>query len=106
MKRKKTDNLTLTFTDWGGAVLLERKLTSVPLTEKVVLALSIEFFSDPEPCMIHRSAVMSRMYMEMMEYFTAALQNGVCEHPLASLPARIASFPSLTGWQKVTVMLI
>src|SRR5574344_1768310 len=32
-------------------------LKDVPLKESVILAKSVEFFDDPEPCHIHRSAV-------------------------------------------------
>lgn len=49
-------------------ILLEKKLRTIPLKEEIVINKSIEFFSDPSPCMIHRSAVMLRLYMEMLEY--------------------------------------
>jgi len=38
--------------------------SGLPIRESVVLAKSTEFFDDPEPCMIHRSAVLVRLYCE------------------------------------------
>lgn len=39
----------------------------VPAAGNVVLALGVEYFNDPEPCHIHRSAVHKRAMMELME---------------------------------------
>jgi len=38
------------------------------LPESVVIALSIEYFSDPEPCEIHRAAVHKRAIMELLDH--------------------------------------
>ena len=38
------------------------------LPEPVVLALSVEYFNDPEPCHIHRGAVHQRAMMELLEH--------------------------------------
>jgi hypothetical protein len=100
---KKNETLLLSFTDKEGKVLLERKLTSVPLAEEAVLRLSVEFFSDPEPCMIHRSAVMSRMFMELLEYFLPMLDAGKAIHPLGELPPRLAGFFDLPGFSGIIV---
>jgi len=39
-------------------------LPEIPISEEVIIEKSILFFSDPEPCIIHRSAVRSRMIEE------------------------------------------
>ena len=39
-------------------------LLEIPISEDVIIEKSILFFSDPEPCIIHRSAVRSRMIEE------------------------------------------
>ena len=53
----------------NSEILLDKKLIALPLKEDFVINKSIEFFNDPEPCMIHRSAVMKRTYMEFFDYF-------------------------------------
>lgn len=50
-------------------IVLEKNLKHLPLREESIIAKSIEFFNNPEPCMIHRSAVINRICMELMEYF-------------------------------------
>lgn len=94
--------LMVNFSDVNGGTLLRCKLTSVPLREDVVLRLSVEFFADPEPCMIHRSAIMSRMYMEMLEYFLRDLDRGKSCHLISELPQRLASFIDLSGCHSIT----
>lgn len=42
-------------------------LKDLPLKESVILAKSIEFFDDPEPCHIHRSAVRTRLTAEIQK---------------------------------------
>lgn len=46
-------------------LLYEGEVSDLPLKDEKVISGSIEFFGDPEPCMIHRSAVMSRYYMQI-----------------------------------------
>lgn len=75
--------------DATGAVLAEYPLNALPLREDTMIRLSIEFFRDPEPCMIHRSAVMSRMYMELYDYIAAAAASGLYEW---AVPQRLGSF--------------
>ena len=48
-----------------GRLLFSGQLQRLTLPEPVLLALSEEFFADPEPCEIHRSAVMSRAMAEI-----------------------------------------
>ena len=100
--KKNNDLLMLCLTDMGGKTLLSCKLTSVPLREDAVLRLSMEFFSDPEPCMIHRSAVMSRMYIELLEYFLHGMYNSKFTHAISELPERLASFIDFKGCYAIT----
>jgi hypothetical protein len=68
--------MTICFMDISGGTLLECRLTSLPLKEAVIINKSIEFFNDPEPCMIHRSAVMNRIFFEMSEYLNMHILEG------------------------------
>lgn len=50
-----------------GTELLACPVGEYALPESVVLALSVEYFNDPEPCAIHRGAVHKRAMMELLE---------------------------------------
>jgi len=67
--------------DESRNVVFEKKLISIAFKDESVIAKSIEFFGDPSPCMIHRSAVMKRLYMEFFEYFEKCgdIQNAIWE---------------------------
>ena len=39
-------------------------LKDLPLKEEIILQKSVEFFDDPDPCHIHRSAVRVRLVAE------------------------------------------
>lgn len=65
--KKNTTVHTLNLLDRDGKTLYQGPLKEYPLPEKTVLELSNEFFSDPEPCEIHRGAVHMRVYMELID---------------------------------------
>lgn len=50
-----------------GTQLVSCPVGEYALPESVVLALSVEYFNDPEPCAIHRGAVHKRAMMELLE---------------------------------------
>lgn len=94
------------FADNSNTVLLERKLISLPLDETVVINKSIEFFNDPEPCMIHRSAVMKRLFAEIENYFDEMLQKNIVEINIYHLPDHLRNYMSLpAGVEKVILPL-
>lgn len=50
-----------------GNALYEGYLKDLPLREDIIIEKSIQFFSDPEPCHIHRSAVALRLTEELFK---------------------------------------
>jgi hypothetical protein len=50
----------------------------MPISESTIIAKSIDFFNDPEPCFIHRSAVMMRIYLEIEEYIKETGNESIC----------------------------
>lgn len=52
----------------NGELVFEGIICDLPVHEDKIIEGSILFFDDPEPCMIHRSAVMSRYYMQMDKF--------------------------------------
>jgi len=51
------------------------------LPEEIVLALSKEYFNDPEPCEIHRGAVHNRVMMEVMEICVPGSARALTDFP-------------------------
>ena len=70
IKLKKV-NLRLT----GPEGVTEVPLMRAAVPEPVMIEKSIEFFEDPEPCMIHRSAVQSRLFGEILDAIEASGMN-------------------------------
>lgn len=64
-RRKHRSKWKARIEDGSGRVLFEEELERLPIGESVVLSLSAEFFDDPEPCEIHRSAVIMRALEEI-----------------------------------------
>jgi hypothetical protein len=50
-----------------GELLLKAKTFHLPLSDEIILKKCIEIFDDTDPCYIHRSAVMNRLYYEIEE---------------------------------------
>ena len=69
----------ISFLNGQKEVLGRFKFTSLPIREQMIINKSIEFFSDPEPCFIHRSAVLKRLLAEIENYFTAVAESGSSE---------------------------
>ena len=69
-KRVKPTKTVSQITLYGAdeAVLASCPAAEFALPEETVLALSVEYFNDPEPCSIHRGAVHRRAMMELMEH--------------------------------------
>ena len=69
--------------------LFSGDLTDLPLKDEWIIKKSIEFFNDPEPCFIHRSAVTIRMLNEIWD---AAANGGATESEYADYPAGAVIF--------------
>ena len=80
MRPKKKRSHILLY-DREGMCLETYVLIDYPLPEDTVRELSIRFFGDPEPCHIHRAAVLSRAMAELMESHSPGVM-----YPLCSLP--------------------
>ena len=70
-------------------------LIDYPLPEDTVIELSILFYDDPEPCHIHRAAVLTRAMAELMQGRGIGIKYPVCslseEHRRFFAP-RVSSF--------------
>ena len=67
MKKKAALQPKLTILDRDGGILYNGPMNELTLTEETMKELSIQYFHDPEPCEIHRSAVMNWVFSELQE---------------------------------------
>ena len=91
-KKKPAHQPNITVWDDGDNALYDGPLTGLRLTDDTVVRLSIHFFNDPEPCEIHRSAVLSRVFTELEE----ALKSGdAVDIDASGIPAAyFAAYPN------------
>lgn len=94
---KTHKEMLICFISRDGRMFPEKKVTSLSLNEEVIIQKSIEYFNDPEPCMIHRSAVMNRIFAEIEEYFRKMLNNGENIINWDELPEHIRGAIHITG---------
>lgn len=87
----KVKSKILIFINDNNEVIMEKRLTALPLKESCMIEKSIEFFNDPEPCMIHRSAVMKRIYLEFNYYIDTIIEEGKDEVLWNKMPSRFKS---------------
>lgn len=102
----ETEILLLTLYDNQDDILCQKKLTSVPLKEESIIGQSVEIYNDPEPCMIHRSAVMSRMYMEIYKYFITRFKSSQRTFLFRDLPDKLSSYFGIGHIYKIKADII
>ena len=76
----------------GGRLIYSGAVDGLPVGEKTLITKSIEFFSDPEPCYIHRSAVQARLYAEFEGWLDSAGAGDAYDAELCGLPTRFAAY--------------
>lgn len=52
-----------------GNEIANSNVTEIKLKEKAIRDKSIELFDDEEPCIIHKTYVMKKIYIEIVSYF-------------------------------------
>jgi len=70
MKKRKSNKAPprIVHISHGGRTAYVGEINGLPVGEAVLISKSIEFFNDPEPCFIHRSAVRARLYAEFEQW--------------------------------------
>jgi hypothetical protein len=64
----------------------------LPIKEEKVLKKSLECFGDPAPCMIHRSAVLSYIYLEFEKWFDDAGFHREADCSISELPDDLTAY--------------
>jgi hypothetical protein len=62
-------------------------ISALTLTEELIVKKSIEFFSDGEPCFIHRGAVATRLFLEIDKALLTLAPDGADEIRVDALSA-------------------
>lgn len=78
----------------GSQLIYDNLLKDIPLKEEVILQKSMEFFDDPEPCQIHRSAVRVRLVAELEKELQE--RSGSAPGPLL---LAWTDLPAIDSWQ-------
>lgn len=79
----------ISFIDSNGNIVLNGKITSLPLKEEYIINKSVELFNDCEPCIIHRTFIMKKIFFEIDEYFNKLLCEGKNEISIECVPESI-----------------
>ncbi len=58
--------------DQNGSIIYEGLPSNLPFPEEVILEKCLLYFNDPEPCYIHRGAVIMRMAAEIQQALEVA----------------------------------
>ena len=90
MQKHSITNFLVTIFDDHDAIIMEKKVNYLPLKEEVIISQSIQSFNDPEPCMIHRSAVMKIIYVEFLDCFEDAFTRSDSTEVRLALPETLA----------------
>jgi len=97
-KKRKTKNKQISFF-LGSTEVHKCLLPEIPIKEDIIIEKSILFFSDPDPCMIHRSAVKSRILEETF----SIINTETTELTDPTLISELKTWISLENFDKITL---
>jgi len=106
MAKLNIRKLKLQFLDAGGQQIHHCPLLALPVREERLIACSIAFFDDPAPCMIHRSAVMHRLYTELLDCLEQHLAQGHGRIGWQDLPEQVRCWIDLPGLDHVHELVV
>ena len=73
--------------------MLDKKITGIPLRETAIIDATKEYYNDPYPCVIRRSAVMKIMFSQIEEMLKGKDSNFPLE--ICNLPERFSYLVNL-----------
>jgi hypothetical protein len=94
-KKVKKDNfLRISLLDIHGEALFIGCIADISLPEQLIIEKSIEFFNDPNPCFIHRSAVNTRLICELEEILKELIEaTSTASTDISPLGDYLGSYP-------------
>ena len=96
-KKKEVSTTDVTFYDHQGTKLYHGSIQNMNIPEAVILEKSVQFFSDPEPCYIHRGAVVVRLYAEIEDFLQNIETKGLLSSKLDDFHTQSPADSSFAG---------
>ena len=59
-----------------GAVVYHGPMNELPIKEEYMLEKSMELYQEPEPCVIYRTHIAKKLYLDIYESLAKRLQKG------------------------------
>jgi len=69
----------ITFIDNKGEILEKKNITALTLKESEIINKSIEMFGDPEPCILHKTCAMKKIFLEIDDFIDEKIKNDIKE---------------------------
>lgn len=68
---------TISLTNKEGLELFCGPFNELPIQEDFILKKSMELFHEPEPCIIYRTQITRKFYLELLEKFPGKPKSGM-----------------------------
>ncbi len=73
--------------DSNGKIIFHGMVSELPLKEEYIILKSLELYNEKEPCIIYRTHIMKKFYLELYDF-------------LSNLEGNIAQFADIQGFFK------
>lgn len=84
MKKRKG---YLKIIDSDGKIIFHGMITDLPLKETYIYSKSLELFNEKEPCIIYRTHIMKKFYLELYDF-------------LSQRDGNVTHYPDVVGFLK------
>ena len=82
-------HMVLIFTNKSNNIIMKSDTNSLPLKEEHIINKSVELFNDNDPCIIHKTFCMKKLYLEITEYFDSVCKTGINRILWDEIPIKI-----------------
>ena len=79
-------NIEIKIYDKNGEMVYDDRLTSLPVREECIESKSIELFNDSRPCIIHRTFITKKCFLELDSFFRKMIDEDRKEIHINDLP--------------------
>jgi len=81
--------MVLIFTNKSSNIIMKSDTDSLPLNEEHIMNKSVELSNDNDPCIIHNTFCMKKLYPEITEYFDSVCKTGINRILWDEIPIKI-----------------
>ena len=82
-------NFKVGFKSGSGDNIFCDSINKIPLKENTVIEKCIEIYNDDEPCFIRKSAIIQRLYCELIDFCEKNIENNIYRIDQENLPHNI-----------------